>query len=95
MSAMASAALAAVRAAGGDVVLTDGRLRLVASSPLPAEVVEQVRKLLLGIDASAEGKAILAGMETARFLPAADVDYDVVRRYVARFEKEVRPVEKR
>ena len=42
MSAMASAALAAVRAAGGDVVLTDGRLRLVASSPLPAEVVEQV-----------------------------------------------------
>ena len=62
---------------------------------VPAQVVEQVRKLLLGLESSAEGKAILAGMETARFLPAADVDYDVVRRYVARFEKEVRPVEKR
>ena len=62
---------------------------------VPAQVVEQVRKLLLGVEASAGGKAILAGMETARFLPAADADYDVVRRYVARFEKEVRPVEKK
>ena len=56
---------------------------------------EQVRALLLGLDGTAEGKSILAGMETARFLPASDEDYDVVRRYVSRFEREVRPVEKR
>ena len=62
---------------------------------VPVEVRDQVRALLLGLDGSAEGKAILAGMETARFLPASDEDYDVVRRYVSRFEREVRPVEQR
>ena len=62
---------------------------------IPAQVGEQVRKLLIGLDGTKEGKSILAGMETARFLPASDEDYDVVRRYVSRFEREVRPVEKR
>ena len=62
---------------------------------VPVRVADQVRMLLLGLDGTPEGKVILAGMETARFLPASDEDYDVVRRYVARFEKEVRPVEKR
>lgn len=62
---------------------------------VPAQVVEQVRTLLLRLDSTKEGKAILAGMETARFLPAADKEYDVVRRYISRFEREVRPVENR
>ena len=62
---------------------------------IPAEVQQQVRELLLGLDGTKEGKTILAGMETARFLPVADRDYDVVRRYVSRFEREVRPVEQR
>ncbi|MDD2853888.1 MAG: phosphate/phosphite/phosphonate ABC transporter substrate-binding protein [Desulfuromonadaceae bacterium] len=61
---------------------------------LPARIVEQVRTLLTGLDKIPEGKEILTGMETARFLPASDRDYDVVRSYMARFEKEVRPVEK-
>lgn len=50
--------------------------------------------LLLGLDKTKKGRSILAGMETARFLPATDQDYEVVRRYVATFEREVRPVEK-
>ena len=62
---------------------------------IPAQVAAQVRTLLLGLEETTEGKAILAGMETARFLPATDEDYDVVRRYVSRFESEVRPVEER
>ena len=62
---------------------------------VPAAVEAQVRALLLGLDGTAEGRTILSGMETARFLPATDREYDVVRRYVARFEREVRPVEKR
>lgn len=66
---------------------------VMAHDDVPAAVRDQVRTLLLGLDASEEGKSILAGMETARFLPASDDDYEVVRRYVARFEKEVRPVE--
>jgi phosphonate transport system substrate-binding protein len=68
---------------------------VMARDDAPAQVVEQVRALLLGLESSAEGRAILAGMETARFLPASDADYDVVRRYVDRFEKLVRPVQAR
>lgn len=60
---------------------------------VPPELAQQVRALLLGLAGSAQGKAILAGMETASFFPASDADYDVVRQYVARFEREVRPVE--
>lgn len=67
---------------------------VMARDDLPALVVEQVRTLLTGLDKSPEGKDILMGMETARFLPASDKEYDVVRSYIARFEKEVRPVEK-
>jgi phosphonate transport system substrate-binding protein len=59
---------------------------------VPAGLRDEVRTLLLGLEASAEGKSILTGMETARFLAAGDADYDVVRQYVARFESEVRAV---
>jgi phosphonate transport system substrate-binding protein len=62
---------------------------------VPVQVADQVRMLLLGLDRTPEGKAILAGMETARFLPASDEDYDAVRRYVSRFESAVRPVEEK
>jgi phosphonate transport system substrate-binding protein len=62
---------------------------------VPAQVGEQVRTLLLGLAGTKEGMTILAGMETARFLPASDREYDVVRRYVSRFERDVRPVERR
>jgi phosphonate transport system substrate-binding protein len=60
---------------------------------VPAQVTEQVRVLLLGLKETPEGKAILDKMETARFLPAKDLDYGVVRRFIVRFEREVRPVE--
>ena len=62
---------------------------------IPVQVAEQVRALLIELAGTTEGKSILAEMETARFLPASDEDYEVVRRYVARFESEVRPVEER
>jgi phosphonate transport system substrate-binding protein len=60
-----------------------------------ADIRDQVGALLLGLHETAEGRAILAGMETARFLPASDEDYSKVRDYVARFEKDVRPVEQK
>lgn len=66
---------------------------VMARNDVPAQVAEQVRTLLLGLETAAGGRAVLAGMETARFLAASDQDYDVVRRYVARFEREVRRVE--
>jgi len=66
---------------------------VMVRNDVPTDIREQVRKLLAGLHDTGEGKAILAGMETSRFIPAADRDYDVVRAYVERFEKEVRRVE--
>lgn len=60
---------------------------------LPAEVRQVLQQTLLALHQSATGQTILANMETARFYPANDSSYDVVRDYVAGFEKDVRLVE--
>ena len=60
---------------------------------VPNALAERFRQLLLDLPNTPEGRKILAGMETARFHAADDASYDIVRQYVARFEKEVRPVE--
>lgn len=68
---------------------------VMARDDVPPAVRDQVRRLLTGLDREPAGHAILAGMETARFHPSDDAAYHRVREYVARFEKEVRPVEQR
>jgi phosphonate transport system substrate-binding protein len=60
---------------------------------IPASIAQQIQELLIGLEETAEGQAILAGMETARFLPATSEDYEVVRQFILRFETEVRLVE--
>lgn len=60
---------------------------------IPADIQEQVQKLLLELHKTEHGKLILNSMETARFIPALDKDYDVVRTYIERFEKVVRKIE--
>jgi phosphonate transport system substrate-binding protein len=62
-------------------------------SDIPAPLQKQVRELLARLNETEQGRAILGNMETARFIPASDKDYDVVRMYVERFEREVRKVE--
>ncbi len=62
---------------------------------VPEEVVRRLRAALVELGRTPRGQAVLAGMETARFLPATDADYEPVRRFVERFEREVRPVEER
>jgi phosphonate transport system substrate-binding protein len=62
---------------------------------VPTEVRDQVRLLLTDLDKTADGQSILLGTETSRFIPSSDEDYNVVRDYVARFEREVRQVEKK
>lgn len=61
---------------------------------VPEAVRTGVRNVLVDLAQAPEGRKILAGLETARFQAADDARYDVVRRYVTRFEKEVRPVER-
>ncbi len=60
---------------------------------VPETVRTQVRKLLLELTQTPQGKTILAGMETSRFHAADDASYGVVIDYIKRFEKEVRLVE--
>lgn len=59
---------------------------------LPIHIKNLVRNNLLDLQKSADGQAILAGMETAGFCEATDKDYDVVRDFISRFEREIRPV---
>ena len=60
---------------------------------LPESIRAAVRQALVDLAQTADGRTILAGMQTARFHPAEDASYDVVQEYVKRFEKVVRPVE--
>lgn len=60
---------------------------------VPPALRDDIRTALIHLHETEEGRAILAPMETTRFRPASDDDYEVVRRYVAQFEKDVRPVE--
>lgn len=61
---------------------------------VPADVRDRVRRLLIDLAGSPEGRKILAGMETARFHPADNAAYEPVGAFIRRFEREVRPVER-
>jgi phosphonate transport system substrate-binding protein len=60
---------------------------------LPPALRERVTTALLALNKSDRGRAILAGMETARFHASNDASYEPVRDYIKRFEQQVRPVE--
>lgn len=60
---------------------------------IPPAVRERIRRVLLELAASPQGQKILAGMETRAFHPADDASYEPARAFIARFEREVRPVE--
>jgi phosphonate transport system substrate-binding protein len=62
---------------------------------VPQAIRLGVRQALLDLPNTPEGKKILDRMETARFLAADDASYDIVRDYIKRFEKEVRPIERK
>jgi phosphonate transport system substrate-binding protein len=62
---------------------------------VPVNVREGIKKTLLNLHDTPEGKKILKELETSRFYSADDASYDIVRKYIARFEKEVRPVEQK
>lgn len=59
---------------------------------VPTAIRDQIHTLLTGLNQTPEGLSILSSMETSRFIAATDADYNVVRDYVARFEREVRPI---
>jgi phosphonate transport system substrate-binding protein len=60
---------------------------------IPPGISNQLQKLLLELNHSTEGMAILKRMETARFHAADNASYQQVREYIRQFEKDVRKVE--
>lgn len=68
---------------------------VMARDDVPQAIREGVRRALLDLPNTPEGRQILVGMETARFHAADDASYDIVRNYVERFQKEVRPIEQK
>lgn len=67
---------------------------VMAGNHIPEELRNRVRNVLIHLDESPSGREILAGMETTRFLIADNGDYEVVSRFIQRFEREIRQVEK-
>lgn len=68
---------------------------LMVRNDIPAPIRDQVQAILLNLKQTPEGQAILARMRSGEFHPANNASYDVVRDFVAKFEREVRPVEQR
>jgi phosphonate transport system substrate-binding protein len=66
---------------------------VMARDDVPLDAREQLRRCLTTIHETDQGKAILAGMQTSRFWPASDKDYEATRAYIDRFERDVREVE--
>lgn len=64
---------------------------LVARDDMPQELVARIRDLIVGLDQSEEGRAILARMELSRFEAADDHAFQPVLDFLERFEREVRP----
>lgn len=65
---------------------------VMARDDVPPQVLEPVRQALLALAHHPAGKDVLAAMEIDNFSAATDTTYDVVSRYVAQFERDVRPV---
>jgi len=68
---------------------------VMVRNDVPPAVAARLAAALIELAETAEGRQILANMETARFHRADDASYAPVRDYVAAFEREVRPVEAR
>ena len=65
---------------------------VMVRADLPKALQEKIKSVLVQLDSSPEGRSMLAGMNIDRFRGATDQDYEVVRGYISRFEKVVRPV---
>lgn len=65
---------------------------LVAIDDMPAGVVEEIERHLISLQDTEEGRGVLARMALSRFEPATAQSYEPVRAFIARFERDVRPV---
>ncbi|MDZ7891801.1 MAG: phosphate/phosphite/phosphonate ABC transporter substrate-binding protein [Rhodoferax sp.] len=65
---------------------------VMVHADVPVPLRDKVQSLLTGLNKTPEGKKLLQALETSAFTAADDRTYEVVRTYLDRFEKTVRPV---
>lgn len=63
---------------------------LIARDDLPADLVAQVKGLLIGLEETEEGRALLTRIGVTRFVSADDATYEPVRQYVRWFSANIR-----
>ncbi len=68
---------------------------IMARDDIPAALREQLAHVLITMQDTDEGRAVLKGIETARFHAADDSTYQEAADFIARFEREVRQVERK
>lgn len=66
---------------------------VMVRNDIPLDIKNQVKKYLLELDKTPEGKKILKNIETDYLKLATNKDYDVVQVYTDRFEKEIRKID--
>lgn len=66
---------------------------VMVRNDVPDHLRDRIRDLLVGLQYTEEGRMLLSGMETARFHLATDADYAPVRKFIQRFERDIRHVE--
>lgn len=59
---------------------------------VPVALRDRVKRILLNMNSTPDGKALLVKMDKGLFYPADDASYHKVQEYIDRFEREVRPV---
>ena len=65
---------------------------LVAREDINQTLVDEVGRIIFGMDKNTEGQKILATMELSRFVEANDTTYDPVRVFIKQFEEKIRPI---
>lgn len=66
----------------------------VVRKDVSPELADKFAAALFGLNASEQGREMLARLPLSRFEPASDASYAPVRNYLERFSRTVRPVER-
>jgi phosphonate transport system substrate-binding protein len=67
-------------------------ISVMSKQGIPDSTVAAIKKILLQIDKTKRGQQILNDIGTKKFQDGSNKSYDVVKQYVARFERDVRPI---
>ena len=65
---------------------------VMVRSDIDGTLRARIVTVLLALHRQAEGRAVLAGMQTGRIVPADDASYDPMRQFLVQFERRVRAV---